>query len=236
MAHRLIALPRSPLPRLGALTLFLTNVLIGSVVGAMVSALPAAADEEPSHQRTGRSDVAVQGVVVDDAGQPVGDATVLLDLRRESFSLRALDREASAPVRMPTLTDADGRFRFDIQPDRYWNRYDVSIAVDVERDGKPGFEILEQQDITASVAEGGPVDLRLRLRQAGFLRWLATFRDGRASADESRLFREQGRPDRIHRASDGVISWWYFETGQVYYLRAGRLEARDTFEPLPDAA
>ncbi len=104
-----------------------------------------------------------------------------------------------------------------------------------------GFEILYRIDVTERVrqgvaAEGGTRDIvvvtPLVVEETGDLGWLRGLLDGSAGAEESRIFREMGRPDRIDSHEGGATAWWYFEAGKVYRFRDGALEQVEHFEPI----
>lgn len=177
----------------------------------------------------------VTGTVVDGDGQPLADTTVILEMRRESFSIRSLDQRTGPPLQLTTTSDASGDFRFEIQPDDHYNLFELGVGVEVQRNGRPAYEILSRREITDLVAGGGPVSVGIDVPEARFLRWLERWRDGRASVDEDKLFRDLGRPDRL-TLDDGETSWWYFAEGKVYRLRDGDLAQVQHFEPIPDPA
>ncbi|MEL7059157.1 MAG: carboxypeptidase-like regulatory domain-containing protein [Acidobacteriota bacterium] len=178
----------------------------------------------------------ISGEVVDAEGRPVEGATVLFEMRRRAFSLRSFATEEGPPLRLPAVTDTAGRYRFEVQPDGHHNLYRLVVGAPTQRGDTEDFEALLVRDLDPDqVAGGGPLRVRLTLRDAGFLRWLDRWRQDLASADESKLFNDFGKPDRLVEADDGTATWWYFDRGKVYRLRNGRLEQVDNFDPVSAA-
>ncbi|MEM8994170.1 MAG: carboxypeptidase-like regulatory domain-containing protein [Acidobacteriota bacterium] len=210
--------------------LALTLALVASFAGSMPEA--AGAQEPRDGDR-----VTLRGTVVDAEGEPVPNITVLLETSRERFSLRRLESERGDALQVPRQTDDAGAFQFDWTWDRHYNVFSLAFGLEVMRDGKPGFEIAERRDVTGEMTGGAPPPLRHVLENAGWLRWLRLYIDGKASDDEKKIYTDLGGPETL--TTDGAVtSWWYFELGKVYRLDAGRLEQVIPFEPIkpePDA-
>ncbi|MEM1177530.1 MAG: carboxypeptidase-like regulatory domain-containing protein [Acidobacteriota bacterium] len=175
--------------------------------------------------------VTLQGTVVDGDGQPVPGITVLLEAARERFSLRSRENKRGEALQVPTQTDANGAFRFEWTWDRHYNTFTLAFGLEVTREGAPGFEIVERRDVSSEMAGGAPPPLRHELKDAGWLRWLRLYIDGKASDDEKKIYRDLGRPQKL--TTDGTAtSWWYFEKGKVYRLESGRLDQVIPFDPV----
>ncbi|MEM1181008.1 MAG: hypothetical protein AAGM22_21890, partial [Acidobacteriota bacterium] len=79
-----------------------------------------------------------------------------------------------------------------------------------------------------------PPPLRHELKDAGWLRWLSLYVDGKASDDEKKIYRDLGQPQKL--TTDGTAtSWWYFEKGKVYRLESGRLDQVIPFDPVRES-
>lgn len=173
----------------------------------------------------------VSGRIVDAAGKGVPKVAVVLESSRHAFSLRSMKQVQSEPLRQPTLTDDDGWFHFEWIWDRHHNHYELAVGLEVSREGRPGFEILERHDITDTVVSADITELRLELKQVEWVRWLSRYVEGRIGDDEQQLYRDLGRPEKL--TVDGALSsWWYFTRGKVYRFDGGRREAVVDFEPI----
>lgn len=177
--------------------------------------------------------IVVEGTVVDPSGEPLADVQVLLEVSRERFSLRRMGRVEGEPLRLPARTGDDGRFAVDWTWDPHYNRFE--LAVGLEKKGG-GFEILERRDLTSAMKTGRVPEQQVVVENAGFLRWLGAYLDGRASDDEIEIYRERGRPDEVRPSEHfpDETTWWYFAAGKSYRFVGGALERVVHFEPIPD--
>jgi hypothetical protein len=68
------------------------------------------------------------------------------------------------------------------------------------------------------------------------VRTLRAFVDSIDSDDERRVYREQGKPDRVEARTGAAdeAAWWYFESGRVYRFRDGALVATESFDPVEE--
>ena len=181
------------------------------------------------------------GQVTDAGGKPVGSVTVLLELSRTSFSVKRFKQVKKNTLRIPVTATVDGRYLHDWRWDGYYNTFELAVAVPVSADGRDDYEILYRVDITDSTRQAAPepgqqdtsVVTPLVIEGAGDLEWVRRLVDGRAGAEERRVFREMGRPDRVDAYDPGAAAWWYFEAGRVYRFRDGALEQVEPFEPIP---
>jgi len=176
--------------------------------------------------------VTITGRVTDSDGKPVANVTVLLELSRKAFQLRKLRRIKGNTLRVPVNTTADGGFRHDWQWDGYYNTFELAVAMPTLRGGHDQFEVIHRTEITQPILQGRPVNHPIVLEDTSYLEWFRRFLDGRASAEEKRVFDEMGRPGRIDVHGDEAYAWWYFEAGKVYRFRAGALEQIEPFDPI----
>ncbi|MEM8931426.1 MAG: carboxypeptidase-like regulatory domain-containing protein [Acidobacteriota bacterium] len=177
--------------------------------------------------------VPIDGRLVDEAGQPIVGAIVMLSAGREHFSIRSLGKTEQVPLLQPAITDADGRFAHRWSWDGHHNRFELIVGVEVRREGRPDFEEIVRRDITDATASGSPVVLGdWTVRDAGLLRFLVRWSAGGASAEEAKVFGELGRPDRITAEPDEIDAWWYFARGKVYRFQDGGLDQVIHFEPV----
>jgi hypothetical protein len=180
--------------------------------------------------------VRIEGQVVDSQNRLVSRVDVVLEVSRTKFSLRSMERVEGDSLRLPVKTDAEGRFAFDWRWDSHHNTFSLGVGLEVERGGRPEFEIVDREDISDLVGSGGPVRLRLEVPEAGYLRWLRGFLEGKATADEEKIYREHGRPDRVEMSDHfaGETTWWYFGTGEAYRFQRGVFDRVVHFDPVPD--
>ncbi len=187
--------------------------------------------------------VLFSGQVTGTDGEPVANVTVLLELSRSTFSMRRFKRIKKNTMRIPVTATVDGRYLHDWRWDGYYNTFELAVAVPVKRNaaGHDDFEILHRTDVTERVRLTAPpkegkrdivVVTPLVVEQTGDLAWLRGLLGGSAGAEENRVFREMGRPDRVDTHEGESTAWWYFEAGKVYRFRAGALEQVEHFEPI----
>lgn len=192
--------------------------------------LPAPAPARPAHRQG--DTVPIAGRIVDKEGRPLSGVVVVLEVSRTAFSLLHLQQETGSVLRMPTKTDADGRFRFDWTWQRHYNVFQLAIGLEVTYGDRPGFEVAHRHDLTAEIEKTAPTDLNIVVTETGYLSWLRRLLAGQATAAELKLYRENGRPGRVDEYSDGKSAWWYFEAGKVYRLASGVLENVQSFTPI----
>ena len=175
--------------------------------------------------------VLISGQVTSTEGQPVGNVTVLLELSRTAFSWRRFQQVKKNTLQIPVIATVGGQYLHDWRWDGYYNTFELAVALPIEKDGREDFEILHRTDITEQVLSGGPVVAPLVTGDDASLGWLRRLLDGSASAEESRIYQEMGRPDRFDSEAE-TSAWWYFEAGKVYRFRDGALEQVEHFEPI----
>ena len=93
------------------------------------------------------------------------------------------------------------------------------------------FDVVRRFEITQPVMQGGPVEVPLVIEDVTYLEWLRRFSDGSASAEETRVYLDLGRPDRLDFTGERA-AWWYFAAGKVYRFAAGALEEVESFDPV----
>ncbi len=175
----------------------------------------------------------ISGRVMDAGGQPLAGVSVVLEASRTAFSLRSFKRQTSEPVQVPTTSNADGRFTFDWRRDRHFTNLQLLVGLPVRKGGRDTFEVFLRQDISEQVRSAdGRFEILLTVQGSAQLEWLRRFLAGQSHADEDKVFRELGRPDRLdHDAVLDESSWWYFGAGKVYHFRAGALQQVTHFDP-----
>ena len=205
------------------------------ILAAFLSAMFFGTIEASADPKTGDV-IRIEGQVVDAENRWVSRVNVVLEASRTKFSLRKLERAEGETLRQPQVTDEEGRFAFDWRWDGHYNTFSLGVGLEVQRGGRPDFEVVERLDISDFVRSGGPVRVNLKVPEAGYLRWLRGYLEGKATADEEKIYREQGRPDRVESSKHfaGESTWWYFGQGKVYRFRHGAFDRVDHFDPVPD--
>jgi hypothetical protein len=181
--------------------------------------------------------VTIEGSVTDAAGVALEGMTVALLASNRGFELRSFRMVEEGLVRVPTTTDARGRFAIQWT----WNPYYDTFWIRAEGLGRPAGggtpapAVLSEIDLTRRIREGSPVVVALEVADAGPHRLASTFDQAARSDDQSRVFEEMGKPDRVDRldmTGGDEVAWWYFGRGKSYHFRAGRLDQVTEFEPL----
>lgn len=217
------------------LPLLLALLLLGSAATVALAEEGSPKRKPKKIERDDNDLVPIAGRVVDKAGQPIANLSVVLEVTRVAFSLRQMQDETKDLLKLPGKTDADGRFRFDWTWQRHYNHFELAVGFEVNIGQTPGFETALRRDISKEVRNSDPGNLTLMIEERGYLDWLGRMLGGRATEDELKLFREQGRPGRVDDYGDGRSAWWYFEAGKVYRLSSGTLGGVEHFAPIPPA-
>jgi hypothetical protein len=79
------------------------------------------------------------------------------------------------------------------------------------------------------------VAVPVSLQDTTFLTNLRTFLAAADTADEQRVYRQTGKPDRVDSMKHPdreESAWWYFALGKVYRFRDGRLDRVEDFPPV----
>lgn len=186
--------------------------------------------------------VTVTGRVTGAGGVSLPEVTVVLELTRTSFKLGNVfkrdtpARQKGNTLQIPATSDPDGDYSLTWRWDPYYDTFALAVGLQVRMDDREAFEVFHRQDITAAVRQGSPVVISPVIQDTAYLDWLRRFLSDQASADERRIFRELGRPDRIdqeQRPRAIETAWWYFAEGKVYRFRDGGLDRVIHFEPIP---
>jgi hypothetical protein len=179
--------------------------------------------------------VVVQGVVADGSGAPVGDVEVVLEASRMGFGLYPPGERKREVVTGRTRADGGGNFGLELTWSRRYNHFELVVGVPLVRGGDEVLHELVRLDVTRRLRRGNPVVLPVTLQDTTFLTNLRTFLAQADSADERRVYREAGKPDRVDTVSHPdreESAWWYFAAGKVYRFRDGRLDEVEDFAPV----
>jgi hypothetical protein len=176
--------------------------------------------------------VTFAGQVIDARGLPMPNLELQLEVSREAFSLRQFKKVEGETLRLPAKTDADGRFRISWVADRHYNNFRLSAGLEVSRGGQATFEVVSQHDLSQAYRDGAVDSLVIRVESSGFIAWLRGYIDGKASADEVKLWNDHGRPGRLDDYGDGRTAWWFFEIGKVFRLSYGSIDQVQPFSPI----
>lgn len=217
----------------GALPLILSLTLSGAL---LLAALPASA--LPRLGKGGYEQgqrVEVKGLVTDPEGRPLEDVRVVLELAREVFSFRNLERVVKRVTPVTATTNGKGEYEIVFPWDDYYNSFELSVGVPVRGRGGEKLTVLERVDLTRRIEKGSPVVATVVVQNASFVRNLREFLASVDSADERRVYEQLGRPDRVKVTSypnRTETAWWYFDAGRVYRFADGKLQASETFDPI----
>lgn len=181
--------------------------------------------------------VEVTGLVTDTDGRPLPGVRVVLEASRTRFDFRRFRRVATDTTRLTALTDDKGAYELTWPWNGYYNLYELLVGVPVRRaGGEEKLHVLERLELSRRLKPDEPTVATVVVEDADFVRTLRAFLDSIDSDDERRVYREQGKPDRIEEKTGGVDEalWWYFESGTVYRFRGGRLVETESFEPVEE--
>lgn len=180
--------------------------------------------------------VNVQGVVSDGQGRPLADLHVVLEASRMGVGLYPPGERKREVVTGSTRTDASGDFGLELAWSPRFNHFELVVGIPfVRAGGAEELHELTRIDITRRLRQGSPVAVPVTLQDTTFLETLRGFLAGLDSADEQRVYRETGKPDRVDRVrypDRDESAWWYFAMGKVYRFRDGRLERVEDFVPV----
>lgn len=179
--------------------------------------------------------VSLYGQVLDTAGFPLPGLEVVLRASRTRLRFNTMTRERDEPVSLPTTVGADGRWTLAWPWNSRFDRFELAVAVPTVEGGRPGLDIFHTVDVTDAVLSGGPVERTLTVEVTPYIEWLRRFHDGRASADEQRVFQEMGPPERFEGPDPtlGETTWWYFASGKAYRFKDGTIQQVTHFDPIP---
>lgn len=181
--------------------------------------------------------VEVTGLVTDAEGRPLPGVRVVLEAKRTQFDFRHFRRVETDSTRLTALTDDKGAYELTWPWNGYYNVYELRVGVPVRKPGggEP-LHVLETVELSRRLEPDAPTVATVVVDDAEFVRTLRAFLDAIDSDDERRVYREQGKPDRVEERTGAAdeASWWYFESGTVYRFRDGRLVATDRFDPVEE--
>ena len=196
-----------------------------AVAAALLAALAPSVEA-----RVARGDkIEVRGIVTDPEGRPLDDVRVVFEASRAVFSLREFRPVLRDTARVAAVTDAHGAYSLSWPWDGFYNHYELVVGVPVRTPQGEELQVLERKEITRRLGRDAQVAVPVVVEHADFIHSLRRFLETVDSADEERVHRELGRPDRIEITGDAQ-SWWYFERGRRYDFRAGRLTEVKTFD------
>jgi hypothetical protein len=195
---------------------------------AFALALPGSARSGYKRGKT----VTFSGQVIDARGLPMPALDLQLEVSREAFSLRQFKKVEGETLRLPAKTDSNGRFQISWVADRHYNNFRLSAGLEVSRGGQSTFEVVSQHDLSQDYQNGAVENLSIRVESSGFIAWLRGYIDGKASADEVKMWNDHGRPGRLDDYLDGRTAWWFFEIGKVYRLSYGSIDQVQPFSPI----
>ena len=204
---------------------------------AAVLVLAAAAAPAAAGQRFRDGDRAgVTGVVTDADGRPLPGVRVVLEAARSQFDIRSFRRVKKDATRLTALTGDDGTYELSWPWNGYYNVYELVVAVPVRKPGGETLHELARIDLSRRLKPEAPAVAAVVVEDAEFVRTLRAFIDSIDSDDERRVYREQGKPDRVEEKTGAVdeAAWWYFESGRVYRFDGGTLVGTESFDPVEE--
>lgn len=210
-------------------TPLLAALCLASLLAASVGAAPAAAVHEQGDR------VEVTGLVTGPDGRPLEDVRVVLRLIRETFDIRQFRKVAKLTTPITTTTNARGEYTIPFPWDSYYNRFELVAGVPVRGPEGERLAELARTDLTRRVARDTTVVATLVVDNVAFVEGLREFLASVDSADERRIYTEEGRPDKVEitrRPDQTDAAWWYFASGRVYRFVDGRLVATERFAPV----
>lgn len=176
------------------------------------------------------------GVVSDRQGAALEGVTVVLEVSRRQFSLRDLRRVEKETRKVSAVTGAGGSYTLQWPWDPYFNRFELAVGVPVRKPGGERLIELARTDVTDRLRGGSPVVSAVVVENRKLVDTLRAFLASLRTADERRVYQEQGKPDEVKRTNFGATSseasWWYFEQGKMYRFKDGRLVQVVPFDPV----
>lgn len=180
--------------------------------------------------------VEVTGLVTDTEGRPLPGVRVVLEAARTQFDFKSFRRVRKDETRLTALTDDRGAYSLSWPWNGYYDVYELVVGVPVRKGAGESLHELERIDLSKRLKPDAPAVATVVVEDAGFVRTLREFVDSIDSDDERRVYREQGKPDRVQATTGAAdeASWWYFESGTVYRFRDGVLVASERFDPVKE--
>jgi len=210
---------------------FPLGLLAAWLAGAAALADPAAAVHFPQGEK-----IEFTGVVSDRQGTPLEGVQVVLEVSRNTFSLRRLRRVEEETRRLQAVTTAGGAYTISWPWDSFFNHFELAVGIPVRKPGGERFAPLARLDVTDRLRGGTPVVSALVVENRKLLDSLRTFLASLKTVDERHVYEEMGKPDEVKRTqysdTSYEASWWYFELGKMYRFQDGRLAQVVPFDPV----
>jgi hypothetical protein len=183
----------------------------------------------------------VTGRVTDESGKPVAGNPVLVVARRLGLSAVRMEYDELDRREIRTVTDAEGRYRFEFVPVAIGNNFFLFFY------DTTGFDRVKYR-------RPGPLDISDRLQRNETLvanhilqfhpSWTEVTRQidfFGAESDRGRVLRRHGLPDKRElppSAGTDAEGWWYYTDGVTYWFVGDQLTRTSEFPPLthPPAA
>ena len=224
--------------RLPVSILLPASALAGLLVLAMVlaAALPADAAWGRSRYEQGER-IRLTGLVTDPSGRPIPNLHVVLEASRSHFSLRSFGKAKKDLTRLSGLTNERGEYLLEWPWNDYYNTFELVVGVPIRKPKGERLRILERIDLTREIEKGSPVVNAVVVSDISFVNNLRQFLATIDTEDERKVHRQMGEPDRVQQVNHGdsqEVAWWYFESGQVYRFRDGRLDRVEPFDPVKE--
>lgn len=212
------------------------SALVPALLAALALVLLAAAPAEAAKRFRDGDRVNVTGLVTDTEGRPLPGVRVVLEAARTQFDFRSFQRVKKDTTRLTTLTDDRGSYELSWPWNGYYDVYELLVGVPVRKARGESLHVLERVDLSRRLKPEEPAVATVVVEDAAFVRTLREFVDSIDSDDERRVYRDQGKPDRVEATSGAAdeASWWYFESGTVYRFRDGVLVSTDRFDPVKE--
>lgn len=181
--------------------------------------------------------VELTGLVTSSAGDPIEGVQVTLELSRKAFDIRKFRRTTGKVFKVTDRTGVDGEYTIAFPWDDYYNRFDLVAGIMVR--GEEGDELveLERIDVKDRLERSSPAVAPVVIENYRFIETFRQFLATVDSADETRVYQDHGRPDRVKTGDLGdrqEVSWWYFELGKVYRFVNGELTKVEDFDPVEE--
>jgi hypothetical protein len=183
--------------------------------------------------------VELTGIVTDGSGAPLKGIHVIFEAQREKMNYLKLRKEEKDDYRITARTNQNGEYTIRWQWNRYYNAFDLLVAVPSKRAGKDDFHILSTTNVDDKLKAGGsPVVTPLLVPDATYFYTYQRFLSIIDSEEEKRIFELRGQPEKLDltRTPDGgeTSTWWYFTQGRAYRFEGGVIVEQTDFAPVKD--
>jgi hypothetical protein len=214
------------------------RLLAASLVAGLAGGACASTPRSPFAERfpyAGGERVVVQGIVQDAAGRPLTDLQVVLEASNTGIGVYPPGRRKREVTTGSTRTDPRGAYALELTWNGRFDHFELMVGVPVATPPGESLRELSRADITRRVRQGSPVAVPVTLQDTTFLDTLRGFLASLETADEQRVYRETGKPDRVDDVKfpdREETAWWYFRLGKVFRFNDGRLEKVEDFPPV----